>query len=338
MTLLLWVLLAQATPGQAWEEQAPAAAGLSREKLDALRDLVGGRGCVVRGGRLVYAWGDPSKPGDVASAAKPVISTLMLLAVTEGKLAGVDARVSDVEPRLTGKNAAITWKQLANQVSGYGLEEQPGAAWAYNDFALALYYDALMGKVYAQPGTEVLRTRLAVPLQFQDPVGFEAFGAQDRPGRLSISPRDFARFGLLVLRGGKWGERQLLEPGFTYLSISQAIAADTPQSSGKDGPMIDGQRSLGGGKTITPLGPGYYSFNWWLNGIDDRRRQLFVDGPGDLVAALGHGGKRALWLLPSRDLVVSWNDSVIDDHDRAPGNPEARINRAVKLLMEACGP
>jgi CubicO group peptidase (beta-lactamase class C family) len=338
MMPLLWILFAQAVPGAAWEEQTPAAAGVSVEKLDALRDLAGGRGCVVRGGRLVYAWGDPARPADVASAGKPVITTLLTLAVTEGKLTGDEARVSEVEPRLTGKNAAITWRQLANQLSGYGLEEEPGRAWAYNDSALALFYDTLMGKVYGRPGTEVLRSRLAGPLQFQDPVSFEAFGPQDRPGRLSISPRDFARFGLLILRGGQWGGRQVLAPSLTYLMISQPVSADTPASSGKDGPMIEGQRSLGGGRTITPVGPGYYSHTWWLNGIDDRRRQLFVDGPADLAAALGHGGKRALWILPSRDLVVSWNESGIDDLDRSPGNPDSKINRAVRLLTEAVRP
>ena len=99
--------------------------------------------------------------------------------------------------------------------------------------------------------------------------------------------------------------------------------------------MIPDQRTLGGGKNDTPVGPGYYSFNWWMNGIDEQRRMLFVDGPGDLVAALGHGGKRALWILPSLDLVVSWNDSFVDDLDRSPGNGSAKINRAVRLMVEA---
>jgi CubicO group peptidase (beta-lactamase class C family) len=335
VSLLAFLLLAQTVPGTAWEDCAPEAAGLSREKLDALRDLASGRGCVVRGGRLAYTWGDASKSADVASAVKPVISTLLLMAVHEGKLLSVDARVADVEPRLTGKDAAITWRHLACQLSGYGLEEAPGAAYAYNDYALALYYDALMEKVFRENGTKVLKDRLGGALGFQDPVTFEAFGSKDRPGRLAISPRDFARFGLLVLRGGTWGDRTLVPPGLLYMSISSAIPASTPRTGGKDGTMLPGQRTLGGAKNITPVGPGYYSFNWWLNGVDDQRRQLFVEGPGELVAALGHGGTRALWIFPSLDLVVSWNDAKIDDHDRSPGNPDSKINRAVRLMVES---
>lgn len=331
---MILALLLQIIPGAAWEERTPDAAGLSRAKLDALRDLAGGRGCVVRGGTLVYSWGDVAKSADVASAVKPVISTLLMMAVQEGKLESVDARVSEVEPRLTGKNRAITWRHLASQTSGYGLEEEPGAAYSYNDFALALYYDSLMEWVYREPGTEVLRKRLGAVLGFQDPATFEAFGPKDRPGRLAISVRDFARFGLLVLRGGKWGDRQVVDPGLMYLSISAPVPAGTPRSSGKEAGMVAGQRTLGGTRNITPLGPGLYSFNWWLNGVDERGRQLFVDGPGDLVAALGHGGKRALWILPSLDLVVSWNDAAADDHDRCPGAHDAKLNQAVRLMVE----
>ena len=43
-----------------------------------------------------------------------------------------------------GKDASITWRHLASQTSGYGLGEAPGKAYAYNDSALALYYDTLM--------------------------------------------------------------------------------------------------------------------------------------------------------------------------------------------------
>jgi CubicO group peptidase (beta-lactamase class C family) len=135
-------------PGEAWQERKPDDVGLKAEKLAALRDLVGGRGCVVRNGYLVYSWGDVARSGDVASAVKPFISTLLLLAIQEGKLKSVDDLVAEHEPRLKelngGKDAGITWRHLASQTSGYGLGEAPGAAYAYNDFALALYYDTRM--------------------------------------------------------------------------------------------------------------------------------------------------------------------------------------------------
>jgi CubicO group peptidase (beta-lactamase class C family) len=284
MTLLAWVLLAQTIPGAAWEERAPEAVGLSKDKLDALRDLAGGRGCVVRKGVLAYAWGDVAKSADVGAAAQPLIGTLLMMAVDEGKLSGVDARISEVDPRLTGKDAGITWRQLAHPVSGGGL---------------GIFSGMLMGKVFRQTESEALKQRLGDVLRFQDRDTAEASG-------LAISPRDFARYGLLILRGGTWGARQVVSAPLTYLSISSPAP-----------------------------GPGCRSFGWWLNGIDDQRRQLFVDGPGDLVAALGDRGKCALWILPSLDLIVSWNDARIDDLDRSPGNPDAAVNRSVRRMVES---
>jgi CubicO group peptidase (beta-lactamase class C family) len=332
------VLLLQVIPGGIWEAKSSEDAGLSRPKLDALRDRVGGRGCVVHRGFLVYSWGDVSKTADVASAGQPVITTLMLLAVQDGRLKGVNDPLSRIEPRLTGKNAGITWRHLASQTSGYGLAEEPGAAYATNGYAWALYYDTLMEKVYGEPGTAVLKRKLGEVLGFQDEVTLGALGAKDRPGRLEISVRDFARFGLLALRGGQWGGKQVVDAPLLYMSISTPIATEQPLTEGRGGPMIPGQRTLEGTRDLTKLGPGVYSFTWWLNRSDSRGQLLFVDAPPETFVASGHGGGCALWVVPSLDLVVSWNDSRIDDQDRSPGNSDSLNNRAARLMVEAVGP
>lgn len=328
-----------ACPGSAWTPAAPEEVGLRRNKLDELAALVQGRGCVVRHGLMAYSWGDQSKSADVASAVKPVISTLLLLAVHEGKPRSPDSRVADVVPGLGnlngGKDAKITWRHLGSQTSGYGLAEAPGAAYGYNDYAIALYYDALMDGVYKDNGTAVLKRLIADPLQFEDRYSFEAFGRANRPGRLSISVRDFARFGLLCLRDGRWRDRRVLPDGLMKAALNSVLPARTPRSSGKDADMLPNQRTLGGGKNQTPTGPGYYSFNWWVNRAGPGGKRLYVDGPPDLYLAAGHGGMRMLIIIPSLDIVVSWNDSPINDHDASPGNPDTRCNRAVKLIVEA---
>jgi CubicO group peptidase (beta-lactamase class C family) len=326
-------------PSTDWEKCSPQRVDLAADKLKALAKLVGGRGCVVRHGYLVYSWGDLAQSGDIASAVKPIISTLLFRAVQQQKVKSIDAKVADFEPRLRdlnhGKDADMTWRHLASQTSGYGLTEAPGAAYAYNDFALALYYDTLTRKVYQQDGTRVLKEQLGNALRFQDKYTFNAFGPQDRPGRLAISVRDLARFGLLYLRGGKWKDKQILRPEFVRLALHSPVPADMPPTQGKDAAMLAKQRSLGGGKNITPVGPGFYSFNWWLNRTDKTGKWLYVDAAPDTFAALGHGGERALWVIPSLDLIVAWNDARIDDHDASPGNPKTKCNRAARLMREA---
>lgn len=328
-----------AYPCKEWSFMAPEEAGLSVDKLEQLQRLVQGRGCVVRHGCMVYTWGDPARSGDIASAFKPVLSTLLLFAVQEGRIGSVDDNVADFEPALkelnAGKDSGITWRHLGSQTSGYGLAEGPGEAYSYNDYALALYSDVLLLKVFNGDRTKVLKETLGDVLGFQDPYTFEAFGPEDRPGRMAISARDMARFGLFYLRGGRWQGRQVLREDLIKMALSSPIPADMPQTCRKDADMLPNQRSIGGTKYITTIGPGCYSFNWWLNGLDLEGRRLWVDAPMDTYMASGHGSKRALWVIPSLDLIVCWNDAVIDDHDACPGNPDADVNRAVRLMREA---
>jgi len=326
-------------PGKKWETRAPEQLGLSSNKLAEFSALVSGRGCVVRHGYMAFTWGDQTKSSDVASAFKPVLSTLMLMAVQEGKVASVDEPIARFEPRLrslnNGKDAAMTWRHLASQMSGYGWSEPPGAAYAYNDYAITLYYDTLTERVFGTNGTEVLRTRLAEPLGFEDTFTHDAFGPNNRPGRLALSCRDFARFGLMILRGGRWHDRQVLKPELVRLAISSPISPDVPLTRGLEAAMLPKQRSMGGGKNITPVGPGCYSFNWWLNTTNQDGQRLFADAPADAYFASGHGGKRVLAIFPSLDLIACWNDSAIEDHDQSPGNPNTRNNQALRALLAA---
>ena len=99
--------------------------------------------------------------------------------------------------------------------------------------------------------------------------------------------------------------------------------------------MLPNQRTMGGKHNITPVGPGYYSFNWWLNGTNANGQRLFVDASPDTFVASGHGGMRVLYLVPAEDLIVCWNDSTIKDHDQCPGNPNTKMNQAARLIREA---
>ena len=92
-------------PGINWQTRTPAEAGLDVAKLQAIQSYLGGRGCVIRDGYLVYNWGDVTTRGDVASAAKPWYSTFLFKAVEEGLLAGLDTAAVQYEPQLSTLNA-----------------------------------------------------------------------------------------------------------------------------------------------------------------------------------------------------------------------------------------
>lgn len=310
------------TPGTHWEVREPSEAGLDPARLDVLRDLVGGRGCVVRGGALVYSWGDISARADVASAAKPLYAHLLLHAVEAGLIPSLDQPLSAHLPELEGKDRAITWRHCANQISCYGVSEHPGTAFDYNDWQMSLFIDTLFRIVYGAPHTElderVLEPLLSGPLGCEDNPTLLAFGLDDRPGRLGISVRDFARFGLLNLRDGRWGETQLLPAEVVHRWVRTPLPSDFPRTAGVEAPMLPGQRSLGSQRVPDNQCDhlGSYSGLWWTNGIDREGLRHWPGVPDDAFGAFGHGGPRAVVVIPSLDLVVSWNDAQIETRGR----------------------
>jgi hypothetical protein len=324
-------------PGKEWVVKKPEAVGLDAGRLARFYRAMGGRGCVVRHGYLVGSWGDAGRPGDVASAAKPVYAHFLWKALAQKKIASLDEAVVKYSPGLDALNKAldfkdrrITWRHLATQTSCYGVSEPPGQAFDYSDYQMALFWDLLFGQVWqAAPDcvdAAVLRPELVTVLGCQDRVSMLAFGQKNRPGRLAFSPRDFARFGLLYLREGVWSGKQVLPAALVRQATTSPLDRRLPRTAGKKAQMLPAQRSIGGGNNQTDH-LGSYSYLWWTNGIDRSGKRHWPDLPVDAYAALGHGGKRGLLIVPSLDLIASWNDSRIDGTESE--------NRLLRLLIEA---
>ncbi len=317
------------SPGAEWATKSPEEVGLSPERLKAFSDFAGGFGCVVRHGYMVYSWGDPGRRMDVASAAKPVYAHFLFKAVEDGRIFSLDEpvckwepRLKQINPALAYKDSRITWRHMANQISCYGLVEEPGTAYAYNDWQMSLFFDTLFTKVYgathATIDSQVLHPLLTDLIGCQDAPTVLAFGEDDRPGRLGISPRDFARFGLLYLRGGRWGGRQLLSPEYARMAVTSPLPNLIPRAGDKAAEMIPDQRSIGSRQVPDNQTDhfGSYSWLWWINGVDRQGNRHWPDAPTDTFGCFGHGGIRAMVVLPSLDLIVSWNGTGIEGHEK----------------------
>ncbi|MCC6231780.1 MAG: DUF1593 domain-containing protein [Verrucomicrobiales bacterium] len=311
-----------AGPGVPWAKTTAEAVHLDPDRLRAFTERVGGHGVIVRNGHLVVEWGEAHRRADVASACKPVLMHLLLEALARGRLRSLGDQVSEWEPRLAalnpelgGKDRGITWRHLVTQTSGYGLRESPGTAFAYNDWQMALLADLLVERVFespwAQVDAQVLGPMLTGPLGCEDNPTLLAFGEKDRPGRLAISPRDFARFGQLYLQRGQWNGKQLFPKAWAEGVVRAPLDPRFPRADRVAAAMLPGARSLGSREIPDNQTEhaGSYSFLWWVNGVDAVGRRRWAAAPDDAFAALGHGGRRALWVLPSLGLVVSWNDA-----------------------------
>ncbi|RJP24623.1 MAG: hypothetical protein C4527_18420 [Candidatus Omnitrophota bacterium] len=334
---LAFSVSADVYPGKNWEQKTPEAVGLNQQRLDELSQLAEGHGCVVRNGYMVFHWGDESRRIDVASAVKPWYTHFLFKAIEDGKIKDMEDYVARFEPRLNQLNAdlhdkdsKIQWRHLACQTSCYGVRERPGEAYDYSDFNMALFFDTLFLSVYQSSwervDEEVLHPLLTDRLGCEDNPTFLAFGIDNRPGRLAISVRDFARFGLLYLRKGYWNGQQLIRREYAEMATGNPLPNSIPRTAGESADMIPGQRSIGGGNNQTDHF-GSYSYAWWINGIDREGKRHWPDAHPDAYGCFGHDGKRAMVVMPDLDLVVCWNDTKIEGREME--------NQALKRLTEA---
>jgi CubicO group peptidase (beta-lactamase class C family) len=269
-------------PGEQWAAAAPAAVGLDPGRLAAARDYAltggGGSGMVVRGGRLAIAWGDPKARYDLKSSTKSFGAIALGLAVADGKVSLDDPAVRHhpgfasppADNLATGWVDRVTLYHLATQTAGfekpggYGrLLFPPGTRWRYSDAGpnwlaecLTLAYrrdlDAVMAErvfrpIGVGPADLVWRANPYRDKQI-DGLARREFGAG-----ISADVDAMARVGLLMLRGGRWGDRQILPPAFVARCGRPqpdvaAVAVDPPVAG-----------EYGGASA-------HYGLLWWNNG------------------------------------------------------------------------
>jgi VCBS repeat-containing protein len=327
-------VVVQHYPGATWETKTPAEVGLRSAALDSLAASIGGVGSVVRNGYMVYTWGDQTSEEDWASAAKPVIHTLLFFAAQENKIASLDNSIKDWVLAGTGgalrpEDEAITFAQLMNMTSGYAVIDSPGAAWAYNDIASNLK-NKLLGAILGEPLEAQLQARLA-PLQFEDGALLTTRGGYG----ISTTTRDFARIGWFWMNRGNWRNQQLLSGKFFDDYMRTQVPGATPRSAGPDVDYLN-VGSVGGGTDQSEYGPGLYGSAWWFNDtVGTTGLRAWPDAPLDMFQANGHWDREIVVMIPSLNLVVAarggWGSFV-------PGDPTSGMNQRLRILTSAVVP
>ncbi len=256
---------------------------------------------------------------DVASVQKSVVAQLIGIAQHRGLL-NIDDPVSRYLGRgwsnaASGAEVQITIRHLLTMTSGLDerleFEAPAGAKWRYNTPAYSRLA-AVLEAVTGQDRNAFTREWLTGPIGMDDSKWMPRPWAQNREAAnrygFATTARDLARFGLLILAGGKWRGKQVL-PDPEYLRASLSPSQDLNPS---------------------------YGYLWWLNGqpftLRGLRRvagPLIPTAPDDLVAALGALGRK-LYVVPSQGLVVT-------RLGKMPGTPgEERFDTAFwRLLMKA---
>jgi CubicO group peptidase (beta-lactamase class C family) len=153
--------------------------------------------------------------------------------------------------------------------------EPPGQRWVYNGGTTALLA-RMIEKGTGQQLHDFARTFLFGPLKIENTEWRRGLdGEPIAASGLRMTPRDLARIGTMVLRGGQWNGRQVIPAEWLAASFAPAVS------------MPDGRQ---------------YGYQWYLGTAP------VSDGAGDvrqeqIVGAVGNGGQR-LYMLPRLDLVV----------------------------------
>ena len=290
-------------PGPTWAHAAASPPGWSTEKLQAARAYAAtiptAAVMIVVGGVVIDEWGDTATRYNVHSIRKSFLSALYGIHVREGRIQldktlgelGIDDHqpLTAIEKRATVRDLlearSGVYHPALYETQGMALARPargsyaPGRYWYYNNWD----FNAL-GTIFEQATKtsifEDFRARIAGPLgmedyRVEDGTYVRGPASQHAAYPFRMTARDMARFGLLYLRGGTWGDRVV---------VPREWVEESTRSYSEVG-------QLGG-----------YGYLWWVapNG-GPHFTSAYVNGR--VFSARGLGG-HFIVVVPYLDLVV----------------------------------
>ena len=194
---------------------------------------------------------------------------------------------SEWEGEMWGKNANFIGAEAFGRAEMKPRAlKAPGTHYEYNDVRMNRFALSLL-RVFKKPLPDVFRDEVMTPigasttwkwvpytnayLEIDGKRMASIAGGTRWGGGMWISTHDMARFGLLWLRNGKWGNRQIVPASYVK-------EATTPSPHGPD-----------------------YGLLWWLN----TKQGQWPGSPANGFSARGQGGN-IIYISPTHDLLVVW--------------------------------
>jgi CubicO group peptidase (beta-lactamase class C family) len=295
-----------------------------REAVALLARTVGTNGAeelvIVRNGRIVWKGDEIDRVHGIWSFTKSFTSTVLGLLIDDGKCT-LDSPAAKYVPVLSKDYPAVTLRHFATMTSGYRAEGDepvegyvhgpsktpftaspqplftlPGSQYAYWDSAMNQFGHVLT-RIAGEPLEAIFKKRIADPIGIRtnqwkwghfEVNGVKVNGGAGNAGKhLQISARDAARFGLLFLNKGKWGDRQLISAQWVEQATRVHVPATTPWAQPES--EIDGR--------------GVYGLNWWANGVKADGSRKFPAAPAGMFWASGHNNNKC-FVVPEWNMVI----------------------------------
>jgi CubicO group peptidase (beta-lactamase class C family) len=338
LVVLLMVLATTAkaqnggVPGTEWQKLAsPEQAGWAPDQLKKIHEYVEQIGStsamIVHHGVVVAAWGDIAHRSNLHSCRKSLLSALIGIAVADGKINLDDTLeklgIDDNPPSLTAEEKQATLREMLEARSGVyhpteyetkSMVEQkpprgshpPGTFWYYNNWDFNtlgyIYERAVNEKIF-----DAFYRAIAQPIGMQDFRPRDGHYVTSSDSRFpaypfEMSARDFARFALLYLRGGKWNGLQVVPAD--WVKASTQPYSDAPS--------------------------GGYGYLWWTGDSASGKTPETIFPKGSFWAE-GHLGQYAV-VVPSLDLIIV---NRVDSNETRKSVNKREIARLVQMVVAA---
>lgn len=273
-----------------------------------------------------------TKLHSLQSVTKSITSMALGIAIDEGLIKGVETHAIEMftnysvdltDPRRTAMTiedlltmrSGIDWNEMTSYESEENsciimeksadwfqyvlsrpMREDPGTRWDYNSGA-----SMLLGKLIGIASGK--RVDQWTEEKLFKPIGIKEFYWKitpdkecDTEGGLYLSAHDLARIGYLMLRKGKWGDRQIVSEDWIKNSIIPYVSDIFPNNNKVD------------------TG---YGYQWWVPQTDPV-----------IFAGRGYGGQ-FIMVSPQYDLVVVFNGWDIHDSDHPLSSFNALADRII---------
>lgn len=254
-------------PTQEWQVTTPAKQGMDSATLDRISSYVKDSGfevnsvIVIRHGYIVYEkyfrapW-DKDRIHSIYSCTKSIMSSLVGIAMQQGKIKSLNDKLLDYFPNHTIQNLderkkSITLLNLMTMKAGFDWPErtypytdprnpiiqahrsndtiqfvldrpmatQPGTIWTYNGGGSQIF-SAIVTNRAGMNTLEFARKNLFNPLGITKlNWRTDQKGIYDAGGGLSMTPRDMAKYGYLILNKGAWEGKQIIPADFVAESV-----------------------------------------------------------------------------------------------------------------------
>ncbi len=327
-----------AWPTSGWRTGAPEVQGFDSLKLAEGLLAIRRKGldlhsvAIIRHGVMVldahfYPY-DGKAVHDQASVTKSIMTTLIGIAVDQGKLKLDDPMLSFFPDRAVANRGAskerITVRHLASMSSGLDctsandeqtldemerspdfvqfvldrkMTSEPGTQFVYCSPGMHML-SAILQKATGMAALDFARINLFGPLGIQNVIWpADAQGFNHGWGDIRLHPHDTAKIGLLWLNHGQWEGRQIVSREWVENSVKIQI---------RTGPDDD------------------YGFGWWITGEKGE------------YAAIGRGGQR-IQVWPEIDAILVMTGGGIDIDDIEPLIAPALIDKSKPLPANPSG-